>query len=71
MAYTIMQEIATEFRLSEIGCHTLRKTFGHFHYKRFKDIVMLMNHFNHSSEKITLRYIGELQGHHGHGNEAI
>ncbi|MFD2614483.1 site-specific integrase [Paenibacillus gansuensis] len=61
MAYKIMQGIADDFGLSEIGCHTLRKTFGHWHYKQNKDIAMLMNHFNHSSEKITLRYIGELQ----------
>lgn len=61
MAYKIMQDIAREFRLSDIGCHTLRKTFGYWHYKQFKDVVMLMQHFNHSSEKMTLRYIGELQ----------
>jgi integrase len=61
MAYKIMSEIAREFRLYDIGCHTLRKTFGYWHYKQFKDVVMLMNHFNHSTEKVTLRYIGELQ----------
>lgn len=61
MAYKIMRGIAEEFHLDEIGCHTLRKTFGYFHYKQFKDIALLMNHFNHSAEKITLRYIGELQ----------
>jgi integrase len=61
MAYKIIRSIADEFDLEEIGCHTLRKTFGYFHYKQFKDIVLLMNHFNHSAEKITLRYIGVLQ----------
>lgn len=61
MAYKMLQQVAEEFNLSEIGCHTLRKTFGYWHYQQFKDVVMLMNHFNHSSEKVTLRYIGELQ----------
>nr|WP_246362578.1 tyrosine-type recombinase/integrase [Paenibacillus alba] len=61
MAYKIMRLIADEFRLDEVGCHTLRKTFGYFHYKKNKDIVLLQNHFNHSTYKVTLRYIGELQ----------
>lgn len=61
MAYKMLQHIGQEFNLTEIGCHTLRKTFGYWHYKRYKDVVMLMNHFNHTSEKMTLRYIGELQ----------
>lgn len=61
MAYKIMRMLANEFHLQDIGCHTLRKTFGYWHYKKFKDIVMLMNHFNHTSEKVTLRYIGMLQ----------
>lgn len=61
MAYKILQSVSDEFDLSEIGCHTLRKTFGYWHYKQYKDVVMLMNHFNHSTEKVTLRYIGELQ----------
>ncbi|WP_422659102.1 site-specific integrase [Paenibacillus sp. EC2-1] len=60
MAYKIMRSIGDEFCLSEIGCHTLRKTFGYiFYYETTdKDIGMLMNYFNHSSEKVTLRYIG-------------
>lgn len=41
-----------------IGTHTLRKTFGYHHYKKFKDIVMLQKIFNHSSPYTTLRYIG-------------
>lgn len=41
-----------------IGTHTLRKTFGYHHYKKFKDIAILQKIFNHSSPQITLRYIG-------------
>ena len=41
-----------------IGCHSMRKTFGYWHYYYNKDIRMLMEIFNHSSEDVTLRYIG-------------
>ncbi len=42
----------------KIGTHTLRKTFGYHHYKKFKDIAILQKIFNHYSESTTLRYIG-------------
>lgn len=57
-AYKMLRKVAEEFQLQEIGCHTLRKTFGYFFYLQEKDVVMLMKLFNHSSEKVTLRYIG-------------
>lgn len=41
-----------------VGTHTMRKTFGFFFYKRFKDIALLQRILNHSSPSITLRYIG-------------
>lgn len=41
-----------------VGTHTMRKTFGYHHYKQFKDVVLLQKIFNHSSQAITLRYIG-------------
>lgn len=41
-----------------VGTHTMRKSFGYHHYKQFKDVAMLQIIFNHSSPKITLRYIG-------------
>ena len=43
---------------TNIGTHTLRKTFGYHHYKQFKDIAMLQKIFNHYSCAVTLRYIG-------------
>ena len=43
----------------EIGCHSLRKSFGyHFYHSVNGDIVKLMKIFNHSSQEVTLRYIG-------------
>ncbi len=41
-----------------VGTHTLRKTFGYHQYKNGTDIAMLQKMLNHSSPKITLRYIG-------------
>lgn len=41
-----------------IGTHTLRKTFGYFHYQANHDIVFLQRLFGHSSALITMRYIG-------------
>ena len=49
---------ATAVGLEEIGTHTMRKTFGYFHYQQYHDIAILQQIFNHSSPSITLRYIG-------------
>ena len=41
------------------GCHSLRKTFGYvLRFKHGIDIEVLMKRFNHSSQSITLKYIG-------------
>ncbi len=60
-AYQILQEAADHFRLERIGTHSLRKTFGYHLYESTKDIALLMYIFNHSTEAITLRYIGKNQ----------
>ena len=41
-----------------IGTHTMRKTFGYWHYKQFKDVAELQKILNHSHPEITLKYIG-------------
>ncbi|MED1023344.1 site-specific integrase [Bacillus mycoides] len=58
MAYKILSGAAAEFGIDEIGTHTLRKTYGYHMYMQTKNIALLMEIFNHSSEKVTLRYIG-------------
>ncbi|GGD05308.1 site-specific integrase [Pontibacillus salipaludis] len=58
MAYKILRKAADKFKLQEIGTHTLRKTFGYHFYLQTKNTAMLQELFNHSSEKITLIYIG-------------
>lgn len=58
MAYKILREAADYVSLDGIGTHTLRKTFGYHFYQQYKDPALLQEIFNHSSEEITLRYIG-------------
>lgn len=57
-AYRILNKVADKLGIEEIGTHTLRKTFGYWHYKQYKDVAMLQDIFNHSAASITLRYIG-------------
>ena len=57
-AYRILQESAEKCNIKNFGSHSLRKTFGYFHYKQNKDIAVLMDLFNHSAPSITLGYIG-------------
>lgn len=57
-AYQVLNEVAYKVGLSEVGTHTMRKTFGYWHYKQYHDIAMLQEIFNHSAPSITLRYIG-------------
>lgn len=44
-----------------VGTHTMRKTFGYWHYKQNNNVALLQKIFNHSSPSITIRYIGIAQ----------
>ena len=57
-AYRVLSDAAGELDLAEIGTHTMRKTFGYWHYKTYKDVAILQDIFNHSAPSITLKYIG-------------
>jgi integrase len=57
-AYKILNKAAAQAGLSEIGTHTLRKTFGYHFYQQTKDVALLQELFNHSAPSVTLRYIG-------------
>ena len=61
-AYRILKKIGEKAGLNiKVGTHTLRKTFGYHHYRRYKDIAQLQAIFNHSSPNMTLDYIGVTQ----------
>lgn len=57
-AYRILNKAAESIGIESIGTHSMRKTFGYHYYKRSNDIALLMDMFNHSSQSVTLRYIG-------------
>lgn len=56
--YQIFRDVGKKLNRNDLGTHTMRKTFGYAYYQKTHDIAKLMEIFNHSSEKITLRYIG-------------
>lgn len=60
-AYRILNTAADKIGLESIGTHTMRKTFGYWHYKQYKDVAVLQDIFNHSAPSITMRYIGITQ----------
>ena len=57
-AYRILNDVAEKLGIEEVGTHTLRKTFGYWHYQHHKDVAILQEIFNHSAPSITLKYIG-------------
>lgn len=57
-AYRALRKGGEMVGIENVGCRTLRKTFGYHHYKRHKDIAVLQEIFSHSSPSITKRYIG-------------
>jgi integrase len=58
-AYRVLKESADTIGLENFGTHSLRKTWGYWTYKISEhNIGLIMDAFNHSSQKITLRYIG-------------
>jgi integrase len=57
-AYRVLNRAANNIGLTEVGTHTLRKTFGYNFYKKTKDVALLQDLFNHSAPSVTLRYIG-------------
>jgi integrase len=56
--YQILKRAASKCNLDNIGTHSMRKTFGYFHYQAFRDVAQLMMIFNHDDQRTTLRYIG-------------
>ncbi|MEJ6952086.1 site-specific integrase [Natronospora cellulosivora (SeqCode)] len=57
-AYRILKEVGDSIGLKEVGTHTMRKTFGYWHYQQYHDVALLQELFNHSAPSVTLKYIG-------------
>ncbi|PHB58149.1 tyrosine-type recombinase/integrase [Bacillus wiedmannii] len=58
-AYRQLNKAAEMADITEgIGTHTMRKTFGYWFYKQYKDVAKLQAILNHSHPQITLTYIG-------------
>ena len=60
-AYKVIKKAADQLGLENIATHSLRKTFGRAIYEQQKDVAIVMGMLNHSSQSITLRYIGKNQ----------
>jgi len=61
-AYRVLKEAANIIGVENFGTHSLRKTWGYWTYKISRyNIGLIMDTFNHSSQNITLRYIGVSQ----------
>lgn len=57
-AYRIISKAATDIGLEDhISCHSLRKTFGYHAWRQGTDPMLIMTVLNHSSIKITMRYL--------------
>lgn len=58
-AWNIINSAARDVGIEDaIGTHSMRKTFGYHFYQKYKDLALLQQIFGHSSQSVTLRYIG-------------
>ena len=60
-AHHVLKLASDKLGIEDVGTHTLRKTFGYWHYKQYGDVAILQDIFNHSAPSITMRYIGITQ----------
>lgn len=56
--YRTLQKAAVLLERDDIGTHTMRKTFGFHHYRRFKNVHALKTLLGHTDPEVTLTYIG-------------
>ena len=57
--YRLFKRLSSEHpSLHGLTAHSMRRTFGYCYYQKTKNVVALMKLFNHSSQAVTLRYIG-------------
>jgi integrase len=56
--HKILKQAGEEAGVAITGTHTMRKTFGYHFFKQYEDAAFLQKLFHHSSQSVTLRYIG-------------
>lgn len=58
-AFRIINKAAEACNIKQpVSCHSLRKTFGYQAWKQGVSPALLTNIYNHSSYKVTVRYLG-------------
>jgi integrase len=58
-AWNIINAAARDAGIQDsIGTHSMKKTFGYHFYQKHKDLAILQQIFGHSSQSVTMRYIG-------------
>lgn len=57
-AYLIIKHAADDLGFENIGCHSLRKTFGYHAWKNGVHLAVIMSIYNHTSIMVTKRYLG-------------
>lgn len=66
-AFRVIKEAANATGMGHhISCHSLRKTFGYHAWRQGVSSVLLMDIYNHSSFRITKRYLGIEQDDRDH-----
>lgn len=60
-AHRIYQEVGKALNIPNFNSHSLRKTWGYNAYKKSKDLAIIMEAYNHTDMKETLKYIGVTQ----------
>ena len=62
MAIRIIKEACAAVGIKEqVGCHSLRKTFGYHSWKKGVPLPVLMELYNHSNQAVTKLYLGITQ----------
>ncbi|MFE4073403.1 tyrosine-type recombinase/integrase [Peribacillus sp. YIM B13477] len=57
-AHRVLSEAGQSIGLEDISTHSLRKTWSYHYYKATGDIATVQKLLNHSSQMVTMKYLG-------------